>query len=71
MLEYSLTDAEELLSKNRSSAVTSLGQIAHDLDFLRDQMTITEVTMARIYNWDVRRRQGGAGQKEAEGAKKE
>jgi hypothetical protein len=57
MLEYDLADAEALLTKNKSTAETTLGQIAFDLDFLRDQMTITEVTMARLYNWDVRRRQ--------------
>ena len=64
MLEYSLKDAEELLTNNRDSAVQNLGQIAFDLDFLRDQMTITEVTMARIYNWDVRRRHQQKGQQE-------
>jgi len=47
MLEYSLKDAEALLTKNKASATQNLEQIAHDLDFLRDQMTITEVTMAR------------------------
>ncbi len=57
MLEYSLDDAENLLTKNKQSALQNLSQIAFDLDFLRDQMTITEVTMARIYNWDVRRKQ--------------
>ena len=56
MLEYSLEDAEELLTNNCESAEKSLGQIAFDLDYLRDQMTITEVTMARLYNWDVKRR---------------
>ena len=25
--------------------------------FFRDQMTTTEVNMARLYNWDVKRRQ--------------
>ena len=29
---------------------------SRDLDYLRDQMTITEVTMARLYNWDVKKR---------------
>ena len=57
MLEFPLAEAEELLSKNRESARQNLQQIAFDLDFLRDQMTITEVTMARLYNWDVKRRQ--------------
>ena len=56
MLEYSLNDAEELLSKNRDSAEKNIKQIAFDLAYLRDQMTITEVTMARLYNWDVKRR---------------
>jgi hypothetical protein len=28
-------------------------------DYLRDQMTITEVTMARLYNWDVKKRKEG------------
>ena len=49
-------DAEELLTKNCESAEKNLAQIAFDLDYLRDQMTITEVTMARLYNWDVKRR---------------
>jgi len=56
MLEYTLDDAEALLSKNLASAETNLAQIAFDLDYLRDQMTITEVTMARLYNWDVKKR---------------
>jgi len=56
MLEYSLDDAEELLSKNLNSAEVNLQQISFDLDYLRDQMTITEVTMARLYNWDVKKR---------------
>ena len=49
-------DTEELLTKNREFAEKNLVQIAFDLDYLRDQMTITEVTMARLYNWDVKRR---------------
>jgi len=55
MLEYQFDDAEVLLSKNQESALKNLEQIAFDLDFLRDQMTITEVTMARLYNWDVKK----------------
>merc|ERR1711910_152733 len=56
MLEYTLDDAEELLTKNKESAEKNVKQIAFDLAYLRDQMTITEVTMARLYNWDVKRR---------------
>ena len=56
MLEYSLDDTEDLLKKNKVSAEKNILQINFDLGYLRDQMTITEVTMARLYNWDVKRR---------------
>ena len=36
-------DAESLLSKNLESAEQNLKQIGFDLDYLRDQMTNTEV----------------------------
>ncbi|XP_076317424.1 prefoldin subunit 3-like isoform X1 [Tachypleus tridentatus] len=57
MLEYTLSDAEALLSKNLQKASHNLLQLGEDLDFLRDQLTTTEVNMARVYNWDVKRRQ--------------
>lgn len=57
MLEYSLDDAEALLSKNLTAAVKSLDNVEQDLGFLRDQTTTIEVNMARVYNWDVKRRQ--------------
>ncbi|KFM67858.1 Prefoldin subunit 3, partial [Stegodyphus mimosarum] len=56
MLEYTLQDAEALLSKNLQTASKNLSQLDDDLDFLRDQLTTTEVNMARVYNWDVKRR---------------
>lgn len=57
MLEYSLEEAKELLTKNLDTATKNLTQIDVDLDYLRDQITTTEVNMARVYNWDVKRRQ--------------
>lgn len=56
MLEYPLDEAEELLKQNLGSAETSLKCLEHDQDFLREQLTITEVNMARVYNWDFKRR---------------
>ncbi|XP_076245213.1 prefoldin subunit mgr [Calliopsis andreniformis] len=56
MLEYTLDEAEEVLTKNIESAKKTLGYVEHDLDFLRDQYTTTEVNMARVYNWEVKRR---------------
>ncbi|XP_028037286.1 prefoldin subunit 3 [Bombyx mandarina] len=61
MLEYSLEDAEKLLTTNMETAQENLNQVEHDLDFLRDQCTTTEVNMARVYNWDVKKRQAASG----------
>lgn len=90
MLEYTIEEAEELLTKNLQAALKNLNQIDSDLSFLRDQITTTEVSilfmktsqfemnlfesmfysfflnlltfllltdMARVFNWDVKRRQ--------------
>ncbi|CAH3152504.1 unnamed protein product, partial [Porites lobata] len=57
MLEYSIEEAEALLSKNLNTAQKSLTEIEEDLGFLRDQYTTTEVNMARVYNWEVKKRQ--------------
>ncbi|XP_054158228.1 prefoldin subunit 3-like [Oppia nitens] len=57
MLEYTIAEGEELLKKNYDTATKNLQQIDTDLDFLRDQITTTEVNMARVYNWDVKKRQ--------------
>ncbi|CAA6668892.1 unnamed protein product [Spirodela intermedia] len=56
MLEYSCEEATELLQKNLENARASLGVLVTDLQFLRDQETITQVTIARVYNWDVHQR---------------
>ena len=55
MLEYPLDEAEALLSKNLTAATTNVEQINTDLDFLRDQITTTEVSMARVHNWKVKK----------------
>uniref|UniRef100_A0A3Q3DMR8 Prefoldin subunit 3 n=1 Tax=Hippocampus comes TaxID=109280 RepID=A0A3Q3DMR8_HIPCM len=56
MLEYDIDDAQALLEKNLCTASRNLETLEEDLDFLRDQFTTTEVNMARVYNWDVKRR---------------
>ncbi|KAF5941560.1 hypothetical protein HYC85_019202 [Camellia sinensis] len=56
MLEYSCEEATKLLQMNLENARASLEVIVADLQFLRDQVTITQVTIARIYNWDVHQR---------------
>ena len=72
MLEYDATEAQTLLTNNKENAVKSLEDVREQLGkylrtmcspqnhqflaFLQDQMTTTEVSMARVYNWDVNRR---------------
>nr|XP_004661141.3 taste receptor type 2 member 38 [Jaculus jaculus] len=56
MLEYDIDKAQTLLEKNLSTATKNIDALKEDLDFLRDQFTTTEVNMARVYNWDVKRR---------------
>ncbi|CAI9570686.1 unnamed protein product [Staurois parvus] len=63
MLEYDIDEAQALLEKNLSTATRNLESTEHDLDFLRDQFTTTEVNMARVYNWDVKRRNKSDGAK--------
>ncbi|CAH0487620.1 unnamed protein product [Peronospora farinosa] len=56
MVEYSYEEAQELLEKNVALATEKLAQIEEDLSFLRDSIITTEVNIARIFNYDVRRR---------------
>lgn len=53
MLEYSLDEALALLLRNSETADNSLVNLQNDILFLRDQVNITEVTIARVFNWDV------------------
>lgn len=57
MLEYPLDEAKALLEKNLNTSQNNLKQIEEDLEFLRDQITTSEVNLARIYNWNVKRLQ--------------
>lgn len=56
MLEYSLDEAVELLGTNKSNAQTTIGTLDEDMAFLRDQLTTTEVNIARTHNFNVKLR---------------
>lgn len=45
MLEYEIDDAESLLTKNLTVAQNNLTELDDDLNFLRDQITTTEVSI--------------------------
>ncbi|CAB9507926.1 Prefoldin subunit 3 [Seminavis robusta] len=56
MLEYTYEDAIEFLSKNEQLARKEFGEVKNDLAFVRDQIVTSEVSMTRIFNWDVRKK---------------
>lgn len=50
MVEYSYEEALKLLEKNFGNAEFRIKQTEDDINFLKDQITTTEVNIARIYN---------------------
>ena len=50
MVEYTYDEAIKLLGKNLKNAQDKLKETDDDIDYLKDQITTTEVNMARIYN---------------------
>lgn len=57
MLEYDIDEGEALLLEKKGKASESLSMTNTLIDTIREQLTTIEVNMARIYNWDVKRRQ--------------
>jgi prefoldin subunit 5 len=56
MLEYSLDEAETLLENNEKTAHQALSEYDEALECLRDQLTVTEVNIARVHNYNVKMR---------------
>ena len=65
MLEYSYEEALEMLQSNLANAKAKLDEKNEDLDHLRNQIITVEVNMARVFNYDVKRRREGKGQGES------
>ena len=53
MLEYPLQEAHDLLTRNLANAHTNLATLEADLAFLKDQITVSEVNIARTHNVNV------------------
>jgi prefoldin subunit 5 len=53
MVEYTFQEAIVLLNKNLKNAEDKLKEADDDIDFLKDNITTTEVNMARVYNQGV------------------
>lgn len=54
MLEYTINEAEALLKNSNNNATETLKKLDENLAFLRDQITTTEVNVARIHNYMVK-----------------
>lgn len=59
MVEYGLDEAHALLAAKLHTAETSLQVARSDLDFVKEQITTIEVTIARVHNWAVQHRNEG------------
>ncbi|GAA93748.1 uncharacterized protein L969DRAFT_42316 [Mixia osmundae IAM 14324] len=55
MLAYDIPEALALLTTKLEAAKTQLRNAREDLVFLREQITTTEVNIARVYNFDPRK----------------
>lgn len=56
MAEYTHAEAIEMLETNLAAAKVNLTNTLEDLAWLKDQQTILEVNVARVYNHDVEAR---------------
>jgi prefoldin subunit 5 len=54
MLEYSIKEAENLLNTSNQNATKTIAKLDDDMAFLRDQITTTEVNIARVHNHMVK-----------------
>ena len=52
-----MDEAKALLNQNLLNAKNQIKKNNTDLEFIKDQMTVCEVNIARVYNETVRRNQ--------------
>eukprot|EP00033_Pygsuia_biforma_P002083 GCRY01002313.1.p1 GENE.GCRY01002313.1~~GCRY01002313.1.p1 ORF type:complete len:192 (+),score=43.66 GCRY01002313.1:43-618(+) len=65
MVEYTYDEAKQFLEKNLDTATRNLENTSKELEFLKEQITTMEVNIARVYNFDVKRKRA---QQQVEGA---
>lgn len=56
MVEYELSEANALLESNLKICKANLASANSDLDMIKESSTTTEVSLARVFNYDVERR---------------
>ena len=68
MLEYTYEEAIDFLTLNLDNAKKESTLVNEDLAFVRDQVVTSEVSMTRIFNWDVRRKRAEGANGSGDGA---
>lgn len=74
MVEYPLAEAKQLLQEQLQGCEASLEALAKELQSVKASVAISEVSMARVFNWDVEQRrkakaqQGGGSSSSGGGA---
>ena len=53
MVELSFDEAEKMLRENLANAKSNLKEIQEDLNYVKDQVTTSEVNIARVYNYSL------------------
>ena len=53
MVELSFDEAEKMLKENLANARSNLKEIQEDLNYVKDQVTTSEVNIARVYNYSL------------------
>lgn len=56
MVEYTYSEAIELLEKQLESTHLKIAELQEDLYFLRENSITVEVNMARLFNYSVKQR---------------
>jgi prefoldin subunit 5 len=59
MVEYPLAEAQQLLTSNLAACKQRIEELTKDLEVIKDCQTVTEVSIARVFNHDVETRRGG------------
>ena len=65
MVDYPLAEARELLETNKRNATQNIDNTEKDLTLVRDCITTLEVSLARVFNWDVVQRRNAKEKGEA------
>ena len=56
MMEFSYDEAEKLLQRTVDTCRETVAARSEEIEFVKSQLTLLEVSMSRFYNFDIRRR---------------